>query len=64
MIRQRATVRDDAWHARQQAHTAELLAILDHGSTPQQIADALVIVTAPRAPLQPSIFDHRREAVV
>ncbi len=59
MIRQRPTVRDGAWHARQQAHTTELLAILDRRATPQELADALAIVTAPRDALQTSIFRAR-----
>ncbi len=59
MSRQRATIKDDAWHARQQAHTVELLAILDRRATPQELSDALAIVTTPREPLQPSIFGGR-----
>ena len=52
-------IKDEAWHARQQAHTKDLLAILDRRATPKELADALAIVTAPRNPVQPSIFRAR-----
>ena len=52
--------RDPAWYRSQMKHTAELLAILDRRATPQELADALATVSAPRVPLQPSIF-HARE---
>ena len=52
--------RDPLWHARCAQRTAELLAILDQPATPQELAQALAIVSAPRQPVQPSIF-HARE---
>ncbi len=54
--------RDPAWFDRQRARTAELLAILDRPATPQELADALAIVSAHREPIQPSIFSERRTA--
>jgi hypothetical protein len=54
--------RDAAWHKRCAERTAELLAILDRAATPQELADALVIVSAPRETPQPSILCGRQGA--
>jgi hypothetical protein len=54
--------RDPLWHARCAERTAELMAILDRPATPQELADALAIVSAPRQPIQPSIFCGREIA--
>lgn len=52
--------RDPLWHARCAERTTELLAILDRPATPQELAQALAIVSAPREQIQPSIFCGER----
>ncbi|MDE2468615.1 MAG: hypothetical protein KGL35_07700 [Bradyrhizobium sp.] len=54
--------RGPAWFDRQRARTAELLAILDRPATPQELADALAIVSAARESPQPSLFCGRQSA--
>ncbi len=54
--------REPAWHTRCAERTAELLAILDRPATPQELADALAIVSTPRETPQPSIFCGRQGA--